>query len=249
MGHSFLKTNLRPKVILTTLFAFSMASAADKPASKTSMFEKVGARKPASTLKIKQSGVPQYEIFKAPKNAKSKIVEIPKLDIGQEPELRPQDLGTYTPLPQKALNLPNLKADTPAPLVDLKKWGNHMKARSVTAVKSEPATQVKKAPEVTALKEFADPKVNTEEHEPKKFQNFTNPELKFFQALIFEEFHKNDELALGLYNEALANKSMTAEVSYRLAATARRLGLTSEYRNRMLALLESPQKDWSERAF
>lgn len=237
---------LDKKILVTSLILFGLQSIAG--ASSNQVFTKTGARKPAASLKIKQSGVPQYEVHKSKKAKTEKVVAIPQLDIGAEPLLQIETLPAISVTTSgKKPSLPDLKLMTSRPLVDLSKAKDLMKLAPVEA--RQTALQLKSVPTVSPLKDIADPQLNLKEHEPTKVTLMTEGELKFLQALIFVEFHQNNELALGLFNESLSDKSLQNEANYQIAVTSRKLGLTSEYRNRMLELLESPQRQWSERAF
>jgi hypothetical protein len=68
------------------------------------------------------------------------------------------------------------------------------------------------------------------------------------QALIFLEIKKDYNMALALFGELLDDASVKTEATYQFALTAKALGLYSEYKFRMLQVLNDPNKEWQKKA-
>ncbi len=81
-----------------------------------------------------------------------------------------------------------------------------------------------------------------------KFEDMTPPQLKLLQALIFSEVKKDYPMALALFAELLQDPLVKTEATYHLALTSRSLGLYSEYKYRMLQLLNDKKPEWQKRA-
>jgi len=69
------------------------------------------------------------------------------------------------------------------------------------------------------------------------------------QALIFLEYQKNYELALGLFSELMEDPEYRTEAWYNYALTAKGLGLNSEFRMGMIKVAtDTKSKEWQEKA-
>ena len=180
-----------------------------------------------------------------------RVKTIPKLDVGEEASLK---AGTLAPvqLPAEKVFREIPVATQPKVLeisIDnyLNTAQNKIAAPSDAKqiVKIDPSAQAPKAPTFTA------PEKHLEADPPKVTLLPTEmpPEqLKLLQALIFLEVKKNYPMALALFAELLDDPQVKTEATYQLALTAKALGLYSEYKYRMLQVLDDKNAEWEKRA-
>ncbi|MBX3035145.1 MAG: tetratricopeptide repeat protein [Bdellovibrionaceae bacterium] len=220
---------------LVLLFAANAAKA------QTSLKAKTKGRAPATSMKIKSSNVPTFEIHKAQG-------KIPRLDIGEEKVLQFQDGALKIPAaPKLSLKPVETKASPAAVAMDAKDLKNLFTpvtaAKTLTTGKSYTA-----APVVPPLKVIPDPVTSETQVETKKLDPFSVAEAKLFEAQILLERQKNPEIALGLLVELLDNKEVQTEARYSYALAARQLGLHSEFRSTLMKIALENKKDWSKMA-
>lgn len=199
-----------------------------------------GGKAPGKNLKMKSSKVPSFELHKAKG-------QIPRLNIGEEPELKAVNLETRLPEVPTRNAKPVQKANSPAiPVFDAKKSG----FEKVSAPRQPASTKEKTpAPTVQALKDIPEPTVTATSVDPRKIKDLTPSEQKLLEAQIALEHHESPEIALGLTVELLDDKQVSTEARHTYALAARRLGLHSEFRFWMMKIAqETKAKDWGKTA-
>ncbi len=239
-----MKTNLQT-FLFCGLFAFSISAKGDLVTSRP-------GRPPGKGLSMKGSKVPKYEIYQSKvlkgKKEVLRVKEIPRIDIGEEPEYKLND-PTPLQLPgARTLQMLEVKKlPEPAAVVfDRILLPKIEPARDgKTLVRIDPKWTAPEAPVFTdtALPAPMEPKLNQ-----RQIEDFTASELKLLQALIFFQEARNYPVALGLFGELLDDKQVRVDAIYQAGLTANALGLYSEFKYQMLKILKEPSKEWQKRS-
>jgi len=193
---------------------------------------------------MKTSNVPAYNITKA-----KKANVIPRLNIGSEREVTANIKALV--LPEAAQpNLAPISRKTAAPVMqislDLGKIAPVTSAKAVTGKNA-----IANVPELKVLDEVNEPNLETVEAKPalQPMIDMKPNDYKMLQALIFLEYQKNYELALGLFSELMEDPEYRTEAWYNYALTAKGLGINSEFRMGMIKVAtDAKSKEWQERA-
>ncbi|RYZ79567.1 MAG: hypothetical protein EOP06_26955, partial [Proteobacteria bacterium] len=123
-------------------------------------------------------------------------------------------------------------------------------ASSLKTVTSPKAIQ--NIPELKAVKEVVEPNFEMTleaKTDAKALQEMKPNDYKMLQALIFLEYQKNYELALGLFAELMEDPDYRTEAWYNYALTAKGLGLNSEFRTALIKVAtDTKSKEWQEKA-
>lgn len=209
-------------------------------------------RAPSPELKTKSSNVPAFDLIRKQnvngKTENVRVQNIPRLDIGEEPQLK---AGNLTPiaLPQsKALQFTGVRELTSPQEIFIDQY--LIKEMPQVKAVAEPR-QVKAAtPVAENLKPQNAPPLALSEPQQQvsEVQEMKPNQMKLLQALIFLEIRKNHSLALGLLAELLEDPELKTEASYHMALTSMHLGLYSEYRYQMLKVLADNNTDWQKKA-
>lgn len=214
----------------------------------------VKGKSPGAEMKIKQSKVPQFDLVqKRVQNGRTELVRvknIPRLNIGEEDQIKATSIA--------ALSLPADKDFNPRPVVELKSPAEifidqYIMGKIIPAQAINPQTDKKfqTAPIPAEAPRFQDVVVAPlSEAKPEQVQlEDMNPvKMKLLQALIFLEIKKDYSMALALFAELLDEPSVKTEVTYQLALTSLNLGLYSEYKYRMMQVLENEDPNWQKKA-
>lgn len=242
-----MKTNKSVLILTALILAGAQASANDV------LVEKKAGRKPASELKIKGSGVPQFDIYQTKKSGGKtetyRLKNIPRLNIGEEPSLSAAKVpGPELPASREPKLVQIQKRNSP-PEVSVEKYLN-LKEQGVADAKT--VRDVLKIADVPLFNEplpVQDPLLMKPELHQVEVKDLSPVELKLLQALIFLEIQKNYPMALGLFAELLDEAPhMRTEATYQLALTSLGLGLYSEYKFQMMKVLDDKNVDWQKRA-
>ncbi|MGZ5278321.1 MAG: tetratricopeptide repeat protein [Pseudobdellovibrionaceae bacterium] len=230
--------------ILAGLFSVSVQAADLKLEKK--------AKPAGSDLKYKQSKVPQFDLVqKKMVNGKQELVRakvIPRLNLGEEAKLKSNDIAPLA-LPEekpfKQVEITN--RPTPA-VIDIEKYLKMPIAKAGNAkeiIKVDVGHHAPEAPQfaVITVPPMVEPKPQLE-----KLEEMAPVQMKMLQALIFLEVKKDFPMALALFAELLDETSVKLETTYQLALTSKGLGLYSEYKFRMLQLLDSKDTNWQMKA-
>lgn len=177
----------------------------------------------SSKLKMKQSKVPSYDF--------QKNKEIPRLDIGEEAELK------FESKPLVISEKPNSKL-TINKLVSPKQIEGEKKGSKLAEVQASKSIANKKTltqiPAVEPLKETYQPKFNDSQVETKELVIFKKQEYKILEGQIYYDFIKNYEMALSHFAELLKDKEFGLDSTYFYGLAAKELKLTSEFKESML---------------
>ncbi len=222
-------------------------------ASAEALKEKTPGLAPDSRLKIKQSGVPQYEIYQKKKVGGKvevyRVKNIPRLNIGEEPTLQASPASTLDLPANRELKLIDVKRRPMVAEISIEKviQGGVNPAPEAKVV-SDPA-KVGRVPLYQGPLPVQDPSLLKPELNQVEIKGLSATELKLLQALIFLEIQKNYPMALGLFAELLDEApEIRTEAQYNLALTGKGLGLYSEYRHQMLKVLDDNNSEWQKRA-
>jgi hypothetical protein len=193
---------------------------------------------------MKSSNVPAYNLVKG-----KKTNEVPHLNIGAEKEVTANVKALN--LPEAAqVNLAPVARKTSAPILQLPMdFGKILPANSGKAVTGKNA--IANVPELKVLNETGDPNLETVEAKPalQPMIDMKPNDYKMLQALIFLEYQKNYELALGLFSELMEDPEYRTEAWYNYALTAKGLGINSEFRMGMIKVAtDAKNKEWQEKA-
>lgn len=242
---------LRKKIlIITTLLVGSISFAGDLVVQKK-------GRLPGPELKYKaESKVPTFDlVIKKTTNGKtelSRVKNIPRLNVGEEPLVKAGDIEQVKMPAEKAFREFNIQQRPPPMEIDISKW---KPTNGTPLVSGTPPNKVilpvdanSKAPAFTKFTPIVvgtmiDPQPKTE-----KVEDIPAPEMKLLQALIFLEAKKDYPMALALFAELLGEESIRSEVTYHLGITAKALGLYSEYKFRLLNLVRGNDSIWKNKA-
>lgn len=217
------------------------------------LVEKSPGRPADAKLKVKQSGVPQFEVYqKKTVNGKVdtvRVKDIPRLNVGLEPELstssfkeaeipavKPVKLSEFKPLPSPA----------PIQIEKALEWKGKPASEAKAVVDT---AKIASVPLFHEPMPVMDPITAKPEPRQVEVKDLTPVELKLLQALIFLEIQKNYPMALGLFAELFSEApEIRTEATYQLALTGRGLGLYSEFKHRMLKVLEDKNPEWQKKA-
>lgn len=189
------------------------------------------ARKPASQVIFRQSGVPVFEMVKKENGQLTKIKDIPKLDIGDERGFEAKDIVINLPQ-RREVQLTNTIVKPSPPLVEIPKIAVTIAATQVKKIASEDSIQ--KIKPVQPLDIIPDPIVNESQISLQKMIDIKPDEYKMLQALIYLEFQKKYDLAMSLFVDLMSVPQYRQEALYHYAETANGLGLYSEFRQKMI---------------
>lgn len=196
---------------------------------------------------MKQSKVPQFPLVQ---NGK-RVSNIPKLDIGAEPEIKAGDIKPVALPERKVLTVPKI-AERPSPqeiFIDKLVMKPIQPAADAKVIV---ATGEKKSfvPDVPQLMPVGNPVVMEPKPALQKLEEMSPPDMKKLQALIFLESQKNYPMALALFSELLdeAPAEDKTETHYQIALTAKGLKLYSDYKHFMGLVLKDPNKVWQKKA-
>ncbi len=193
---------------------------------------------------MKSSNVPAYNLVKA-----KKTNEVPRLSIGAEKEVT-ANIKTLN-LPEAAqVNLAPVSRKTAAPVMQFPiDYGKIIPAQGAKSVTGKNA--IANVPELNVLNEVGEPNLETVEAKPalQPMIEMKPNDYKMLQALIFLEYQKNYELALGLFSELMEDPEYRTEAWYNYALTAKGLGINSEFRMGMIKVAtDAKSKEWQEKA-
>lgn len=217
---------------LTSVIGFSEVYA--QSSDSFALRKKSEGRKPSSEVIYRQSGVPAFEMVQKKGTQVYKVKDIPKLDIGEEKQLEAADFQVQIP-EKRTLQLGELKRLNSPPIVPLQQFA------------VEPATRPKKIIQSTGevltppVKDLAAVPTPVIEPAPLAVKNFVelNPdEYKMLQALVFLENQKKYDLAMSLFVELMEKPKYRTEAMYHYAETAYGLGLFSEFRQKMIQVIQ-----------
>ena len=209
--------------------------------------------KPAGPeLKYKQSKVPQFELVqKKTVNGKTELVRakvIPRLNLGEEAKIKSGDVAPVT-LPEdrpfKAVEVATRPSPQP---ISIDKY-LHTPIATVASPKEIITIDVgHHAPESPQFAAVQAPAMTEPKPEQVKLEEMAPVQMKMLQALIFLEIKKDYPMALALFAELLDEPSVKLETTYQLALTSKALGLYSEYKFRMMQVLNSTDPTWQKKA-
>lgn len=196
-------------------------------------------------MHMKSSQVPAYKLYQKNK----KVQDIPKLNLNPEKEIVGNLKELQLPEAAKVNLKPVTKKTSPA-VFEIP--ASITTVAPVTAPKVfSHAKSIQNIPDVAALPEVADPTIDTSDAKPelKSLVEMKPNDYKMLQALIFLEYQKNYELALGLFAELMEDPEYRTEAWYNYALTAKGLNLNSEFRMALIQVAtETKSKEWQEKA-
>lgn len=222
-------------IVAVTVIASTSFAQKSSPLVQTS-----AARKPASQLQYRQSGIPVFSFVKVVGNQKTRVKEIPALDIGQERQLKSQDYKVKLPS-NKELKLRSFSKISSPNLIqintEMTKYQPVIQAKKITPEKPTIIPSVKPIETFYGF-QFIEPRpqlVNLVEIKP--------DEYKIIQALIFKEYHKKYDLAMSLFVELMDIPEYRTEAMYHYAITAREQKLFSEFRQKMIQVTQETKNE------
>ncbi len=203
---------------------------------------------PSSQLKIKQSGVPQFELVEKNKSGKSeaRVKVIPLLQIGSERSVGFQDQ-----------NFPTLEKFTSRLSPPQKKEISEIKIEKsiLQPLGGSPTQKIVtlnpqfKTPSIPEYKPIAEAQLKNQEPALIEIAKMSESELKLIDALIFLELHKNYGLAFGLLAELIKESAqIRTEASFHLGLSSLGLGLYSEFKTQLQKVMKDKNSDWQKRA-
>jgi tetratricopeptide (TPR) repeat protein len=204
-----------------------------------------GTANAQSRTYTKSSKVPAYKLVQKNK----RVTEIPRLNIGNEKEVVANIKPLSIPEAGEVHLTPITKKVSPALVtfeVDAKSILSTNAPKAVTSNKA-----IQNVPELKELKEVPEPTFEAANEKPelKPLEELKPNDYKMLQALIFLEYQKNYELALGLFSELMEDPEYRTEAWYNYALTAKGLGLNSEFRMGMIKVAtDTKSKEWQEKA-
>jgi hypothetical protein len=228
---------------------FALAATAQ---GNTDLVKSSSGRAPSPELKMKSSKVPQFELIQKKvvkgKTEMVRVSNIPRLDIGEEPEIKAQNIAGEAFSPGREVKQFTIKKlPTPPPSQvpriqfqlraarDAKVFANNVNPTQVP-----PAPQTPPAPSIMLSPEPKSGQIPLIEMPPS--------EMKLLQALIFLEIKKNYPMALALFAEMQEEDKYKVEATYHLAVTSKGLGLYSEYKYHMQQVLNVKDPFWQKAA-
>ncbi|UOF02432.1 tetratricopeptide repeat protein [Bdellovibrio reynosensis] len=233
------------KIIIALPFVCGVALA------NSALTVKKSGRPAASGLKVKSSMVPTYDVYTKKtvkgKTEITKIKSIPLLDLGEERQVQ---AGSVSPLrlpASQALNLQPLRSKTASPVLQFNIAPYKAVVEAPKNITS--ADAFKKIPDVKMLPHIADAKTQDPLVNLAKIDEMKPNDYKLLQAMIFLEYHKNYEMAMGLFAELMEDPEHRLQSLFNYAMTAKGLGLYSEFRQYMIQVSqETKNKEWQQRA-
>lgn len=208
-------------------------------ASYADLTKATSGRSASGKLKMKQSKVPSYDF--------QKNKDIPKLDIGEEAELKFE--STPLNIKEKPANSKGTINKQVSPkLLDFDK--KTLKIMEVPAAKSISTKKtLEQIPNVESLKETYQPVFNDSKVETKDLITFKAQEYKILEGQIYFEFIKNFEMALAHFGELLKDKEFGMDSTFFYGQAARELKLISEFKEAMLKVAgHSKSKEFKAQA-
>lgn len=232
--------------VCSALLMLPLFGKADTSASSKSLRAEGGSQADAQTKKLtkmKSSQVLSYEFLK---QAKKSVQQIPKLNIGTEPQVHFEDHTSPTSPSVFSKALPALRKtkDLFPPSEVEKNLKNHVR---VVPLEKENKKPLYEKQNFGKLMEPEVPTIRTnQESEPqlKELIKFTDSDLKILESLVFAEMRGESEVALGLIAELL-NKDHSPQVLYHYAKMSLGVGLNIEYRTKILEIIQNKKSgDW-----
>ena len=236
-------------LLRTTLFLGVLAS---MPA-RADLVQTAEGQNADPSLKIKQSGVPQFDIYQTKKvkgkNETYRLKNIPRLNVGVERQVKTQSPEPLDLPKAKSVKLANFKLRPSPKDIQTDDLLKKLQIPVLADAKVVMAADAPPVPVFTAPIAVTDPLVMKPEPKTTEVKDLKPNELKLLQALIFLEVQKNYPMALGLFAELLDEApEIRTEAVYNLALTGKGLGLYSEYRYQMLKVLDDKNLDWQKKA-
>ncbi|MFS4460415.1 tetratricopeptide repeat protein [Bdellovibrio sp. HCB2-146] len=211
------------------------------------------ARPAAQNMRVKTSQVPTYELYnKKVVNGKvevSKVKNIPRLDIGEERQVNATAVSPLRLPASRDVQVRQVQRRPSPELITASIAARYNVTPVANAKVVTNSEAFNKIPDVKVLSPIADP-ATTEPHVSLvKIDEMKPNDYKLLQALIFLDMQKNYELAMALFAELMDDKEHRLEALYQYAMTAKALGLSSEYREYMMKVVqETKNKDWQQKA-
>jgi hypothetical protein len=238
-----IKNNLFAMIFLFSFFLSGVTHAADLVVEKK-------AKLPGPELKYKsQSKVPTFDlVIKKPGKGKpelSRVKNIPRLNIGEEPTLKAGALSKINlpePKPFKEFNV----IQKPSPNeIDLSAWISTDSAKKLIStapvgkslITVDPKSQPLNPPSFSAVRVGA---LLQNKESVEKIDELSPSQMKLLQAMIFLENKKDYAMALALFAELIDEPVVATEARYNLGITSNKLGLYSEYKHRLLEIINDP---------
>ncbi len=199
---------------------------------------KSAGRKPASSVKYRQSGVPVFDMVQKKGSELGKVKNIPKLDIGEEKEIEASS-GDFSITPKKEFTPTSFKKMNSAPRVVVPE---------IKVTKLPPATKITtesslaKIPAVKILTAVTEPSLEDPATKLENLVEIKPDEYKMLQALIYLEYHKKFDLAMSLFVELMLVKEYRLQALFHYAQTAFELGLYSEFRQKMIQVTQEAKE-------
>lgn len=208
------------------------------------------AKLPGPELKYKeQSKVPSFDlVIKKPGKGKaelSRVKTIPRLNVGEEPTLKASSPNLSLPSNKDFKEFNIIQKASPNE-VDISKWAiiKDKNIENSSGIKAAPIHKtiiaVDKKKITPPTPNFAPIKVGTlisPQEKIEKVNDLKPSEMKLLQALIFLESKKDYAMALALFAELIDDKDVGVEATFNLGLTSNKLGLYSEYKYRLLQIL------------
>lgn len=216
-----------------------------------------GGKKPDSSLFVKKSGVPQYDVTKASRKnhvygkKTFSIRMIPKLNIGEEKSLSFKISDKTLPQLDTIKTRLTKRSISSVAIADAKTKNSPI--RKVDLVKSDKAKDLMKnlraadSLKLPTLVPVILPNLVSAEPQVEKVKKWNAADVKMLQALIILEFHKNYDMALGLFAELEQDKVHRYDARYHYALAAYHLKMQNESEQVLLKLAEESAK-YKERA-
>lgn len=247
---------MSPGVKLTILTAAVVLGSVFVPVLVWGDVESVTQGRPADPrLKMKSSQVPTFDLIQTKvvngKKEQFRVRNVPKLDLGEERRLKASQL--------QPVKFPSSKKYTPLKIQERPSPPEIFIDHVVSKTKTLPAPEAKvlrpldpsfkaplvKQPVPVSVVTMDEPTLK--EHE---LSDIGPSQMKLLQALIFLEIQKEYGLALGLFAELINDPSpeIRVESKYHLALTTLNVGLYSEYKHHMEAVLKNGTEEWQKKA-
>ncbi|MBK9321433.1 MAG: hypothetical protein IPM97_00500 [Bdellovibrionaceae bacterium] len=194
---------------------------------------------------MKSSQVPAYKLVQKNK----KLNEIPRLNFSPEREIQANIKPLNIPEAGQLQLNPIAKKESPAVInssLESFKLDPLPGAKTIASQKS-----IQNIPEFKILNEIPEPQLDYSIDKPelKALEEMKPNDYKMLQALIFLEYQKNYELALGLFAELMEDPEYRTEAWFNYALTAKGLGLNSEFRMGLIKVaMDSKSREWQEKA-
>ncbi|WP_413570092.1 tetratricopeptide repeat protein [Bdellovibrio sp. HCB117] len=212
---------------------------------------KKSGRAPASTLKVKSSLVPTFDVYQKKvvkgKVEVFKVKNIPLLDLGEEREVQASVLSPLRLPASRDLELKETRRRESLNVLQIQLAPYNEVVNAPKAVTSTEAFN--KIPDVKILNPVMEPVTKDPLVQLAKMDDMQPNDYKLLQALIFLEIQKKYELAMGLFAELMEDPEHRIQALYNYAMTAKGMGLNSEFRQYMIQLAqETKDKMWQQKA-